>query len=273
MPELPEVETLRRSLVPRLIGRRLASVDVLSPALREPLDRRALDDLAGRRVETLRRRSKYLLVDLEAARTLVVHLGMSGRFTIVANDHPRDRHEHVVFGLDGGERLRYVDPRRFGQVFALDTQGIAADRHFVHLGIEPFDEGFDGRHLSRAAVGRRGPVKTFLMDAGVVVGVGNIYASETLWRARVHPRRSVARVSAATWQRLADAVRTTLGRAIDEGGTTLSDFRDGDGNSGYFQVSLEVYGRAGEPCRRCQRGIRRIVQSNRASYYCPGCQR
>ncbi len=273
MPELPEVEVLRRSLEPRLAGRRIERVEVRSPALREPLDRRALAALAGRRVAALRRRAKYLLIDLEGGSTLVIHLGMSGRFTVVRKNAPVARHEHVAFHLAPSGRLRLVDPRRFGLAFALPTAEIETDRHFVHLGVEPLGDGLTPETLRAAARGRRGPIKAFLMDAKVVVGVGNIYACEALWRARVHPRRSVARIGQATWANVAAAVRDVLAQAIDEGGTTLNDFTDGEGNAGYFQVSLAAYGREGEPCSRCGRAIRRIVQSNRSTFYCPGCQR
>lgn len=273
MPELPEVETVRRSLEPRLLERRIDRVDVRAPRLREPLDRPALERLAGRRVLALRRRAKYLLIDLEQDSTLVIHLGMSGRFTVVDPSAPAEKHEHLVFELDDGRRLRFVDPRRFGQALVLATDSLETDRHFAHLGIEPLDGELDGAYLRSRAVGRRGPIKSFLMDARIVVGVGNIYASEALWRARVHPRRSVARVGAETWERLADTVREVLDQAIVQGGTTLEDFVDGEGNAGYFQISLDAYGRQGEPCRRCQTGLRRIVQSNRSTFYCPRCQR
>ncbi len=291
MPELPEVEVLRRSLEPRLLDRRIERVEVRSPALREPLNRRSLGRLANRRIEGLRRRAKYLLIDLEGASTLVIHLGMSGRFTIVPADAAYERHEHLAFHLAvpqscpsgatphpgatpelSSERLRLVDPRRFGLAFALPTRKLAADRHFAHLGVEPLGEQLTAAYLRDRARGRRGPIKAFLMDAGIVVGVGNIYACEALWQARIHPRRSVARVSMATWERLTRTVRGVLARAIEEGGTTLNDFTDGEGNAGYFQVSLAAYGREGGPCHRCDRTLRRIVQSNRSTFYCPGCQ-
>jgi formamidopyrimidine-DNA glycosylase len=287
MPELPEVEVLRRSLEPHLVGDRVERVEVRAPALREPLDAQALHRaLAGRRVERLRRRSKYLLVDVEGGETLVVHLGMSGRLTLAPAAAEVEPHEHVSLSLASGRRLRFRDPRRFGLFFTLPTTEIATDRRFAHLGVEPLtavgatgddltnDDGtFSGALLWRCARGRRGPVKTFLMDAQVVVGVGNIYASEALFRAGVHPKRSVARIAAARWEALAEAVRATLAQAIAEGGTTLNDFADGDGNSGYFQVSLAVYGREGEPCPRCGEAIRRIVQTGRSTFYCARCQR
>ena len=273
MPELPEVEVVRLSLIPRILERRIDSVRVHSPGLREPFDRAALEGLRNRKVVALRRRAKYLLIDVEGAQTLVIHLGMSGHLTVVAGQSDLERHEHLAFGLDTGQRLRLVDPRRFGLAFVRPTDSLDTDPHLAHLGIEPLEGELDGAFLAGRAKGRRGPVKSYLMDGRVVVGVGNIYASEVLWLSRVHPKRSVARVSAATWERLSDNIQEVLGRAIAEGGTTLADFRDGEGNSGYFQVSLSVYDREGQSCSRCGGTIRRIVQTGRSTFYCPGCQR
>jgi formamidopyrimidine-DNA glycosylase len=278
MPELPEVEVLRRSLEPHLVGDRIERVEVTNPSLREPVDVPRLRRAArGREVVALRRRSKYLLIDLEGGWTVVVHLGMSGRLTLAPAAAPPELHEHVAFHLRSGRRLRFRDPRRFGVVFAAKTAKLDADPHFVHLGPEPLEPGLSGKVLgevlARAAVGRRGPVKAFLMDAGVVVGVGNIYASETLHRAGVHPGRSVARISRQRWERVAESAMAVLRQAISQGGTTLNDFADGEGRSGYFQVSLTVYDREGEPCLACGRPVRRIVQAGRSTFYCPGCQR
>ncbi len=274
MPELPEVEVLRRSLEPLVTGERITGVRVRNPALREPVDRRSLGRrVRGRAITGLRRRAKYLLVDLERGSTLVVHLGMSGRLTLVPAASPPAAHEHVAFRLAGGARLAFRDPRRFGMVLALPTAGLERDRRFAELGVEPLAPEFTGALLRQLAGGRRAPVKPFLMDGRRVVGVGNIYACEALFRAGVHPRRSVARIGAARWDRLARAVRSTLEQAIGAGGTTLNDFADGEGRSGYFQVSLRVYGREGEPCRRCGRELRRLVMSGRSTFYCPGCQR
>jgi len=266
MPELPEIEVLRRSLEPHLVGDRVERVEVRNRALREPIDARALSRrAAGRDIATLRRRAKYLLIDLTGGQTVVVHLGMSGRLTLAPGGAPPEPHEHAVFHLRSGRKLRLRDPRRFGLLFALPTAGLAADPHFAHLGVEPLEPGFSGGVLAAAAAGRRGPVKPFLMDATVVVGVGNIYASEALHRAGVHPARSVARISAAS--------RAVLRQAIEQGGTTLNDFADGEGRSGYFQVSLGVYDRAGEPCAACGTAVRRLVQAGRSTFYCPRCQR
>lgn len=275
MPELPEVEVLRRSLEPRLIGRRIERVEVRSPALREPLDRRTLRRrLEGRAIVGLRRRSKYLLIDVEGDSTLVVHLGMSGRLTVAPSGAPVEAHEHLAIDLAGGERLRLRDPRRFGVAFAAATAGLLErDPHFVRLGREPLSPPLTGSELAALAGGGRGPVKTFLMDAGRLVGVGNIYATESLFRAGIHPARSVARIGAGRWERLAGAVVGVLEQAIREGGMTLNDFADGTGQPGYFQVSLAVYGRDGEPCPRCSGRIRRLLQSGRSTFYCPACQR
>jgi len=274
VPELPEVEVLRRSLEPRLVGRRIERVEVLAPALREPLDRRELRRrLAGRAVTALRRRSKYLLIDVDGGSTLVVHLGMSGRVTLVPGPTPREPHEHFALRLDSGERLRLRDPRRFGLAFAATTAGLERDPHFAHLGPEPLDPPLDGAALAAIARGLAAPVKAFLMDASRLVGVGNIYATEALFRAGIHPARSVARISRERWAGLAAAVVEVLEQAIRAGGTTLNDFTDGGGNEGYFQVDLAVYGRADEPCPRCGARVRRMVQSNRSSFYCPRCQR
>jgi formamidopyrimidine-DNA glycosylase len=275
MPELPEVEVLRRSLEPRLVGRELAGAWSGGRRLREPVPAVALAELLGRCIVALRRRAKYLLVDFSGGVTVAFHLGMSGRLTLEPAGAPRHRHEHVALALAGGERLRLVDPRRFGLVLVLPGAGLEGDRHFRHLGPEPLAEGFSGGTLQHAASGRRGPVKTLLMDASVVAGVGNIYASEALHRAGIHPRRSVGRIGVERWRRLAAAVREVLAAAIEQGGTTLADFVDGAGQPGDFRVSLAVYDRAGEPCLRagCQGCVRRILQANRSTYFCPRCQR
>jgi len=294
MPELPEVEVVRRTLAPRMVGDRVARIEARAPALREPLDAAALaGDLEGRRIEAVRRRAKYLLFDVKGGRTLALHLGMSGRLTLAEAGGAADelaegaadgaaggaaaeaapgKHEHLVIHLASGRRLRFVDPRRFGLAFSLPTAAIGADPHFAHLGVEPLSDAFDGALLKAAARGRRGPVKPFLMDAKVVVGVGNIYASEALFAAGVHPRRSVARIAPARWRRLAAAVRETLERAIVQGGSSISDFVDGEGRAGYFQVTFAVYDREGLPCPRCATPVRRLVQAGRSTFYCPGCQ-
>lgn len=273
MPELPEVEVLRRSLERPLSGDRFETVRVHFPTLREPLCERRLRRLEGQEVVGLRRRAKYLLIDASGGETLAVHLGMSGRLTLVDRAAPLVDHEHLGFELASGRRLRFRDPRRFGMAFVASTESLDSDRHFRHLGVEPLSSGFDGARLAGLARGRTAPVKNFLMDASVVVGVGNIYASEALYRSGIHPRRSVARIARRRFDVLAEAVREVLAEAIEQGGTTLNDFADGEGNSGYFQVSLDVYGREGEVCPTgCGARIRRVSLSNRGTYYCPRCQ-
>lgn len=264
---------LRRSLEPRLVGRRIRAVEVRSKALREPLERAPLRALEGRTVLAVRRRAKYLWIDCSGGRTLALHLGMSGRVTLAPRGTAPEAHEHLAFELDSGERLRLRDPRRFGAAFALATRQLANDSHFVHLGIEPLDPPLDGARLAALARGCRAPVKTFLMDGRRLVGVGNIYAAEALFRAAVHPARPVSRIGDARWRRLASAVVEVLEEAIREGGTTLNDFTDGEGAPGEFQLALAVYGREGEECPRCRATIRRVVQAGRSTFYCPGCQR
>jgi formamidopyrimidine-DNA glycosylase len=227
----------------------------------------------------LRRRSKYLLAELEGGHTLVVHLGMSGRLTLATSSKAREPHEHVIFSIAPGgasrkpQRLIFRDPRRFGLVLTLRTATIDRDRHFSHLGVEPLSEAFSGGLLAERAAGRRAPAKSFLMDARNVVGVGNIYACEALFRGGIHPFRAAGRIASKRWNTLAEAVVEVLRDAIEQGGTTLQDFSDGEGLPGYFRVALEVYGREGQPCRRCRRLIRRRVLANRSTFYCPGCQR
>lgn len=270
MPELPEVETTRRGLAPHLEGRRIEAVLLRRPDLRWPIPPEIVRRLPGQRIETIERRAKYLLLHT-AAGSALVHLGMSGALRVLPDDAPPRPHDHYDLRLEGGRVLRYTDPRRFGcllwqapgQVHPL----------LAGLGPEPLGPDFDGDHLWRRAQGRTAPVKAFLMDASVVVGVGNIYAAEALFAAGIHPLRAAGRVSRARYAVLAAAVRTILAGAIRRGGTTLRDFIGPDGLPGYFVQELNVYGRASRPCRRCGAVIRRIEVGQRGSCYCPRCQR
>jgi formamidopyrimidine-DNA glycosylase len=270
MPELPEVETTRRGLLPHVVGRRIREVVVRNASLRWPVPRDLTRRLRGEAVGGIRRRGKYLLFDCGAGH-LIVHLGMSGRLTLVAADTPPGPHDHVDVRFDEGRALRFTDPRRFGAL--LWVKGDAEDHVLLKdLGMEPLDAGFTGAALQASARGRSVAVKHFLMDSHVVTGVGNIYASESLFHAGIHPLRSAGRISRARWERLAAAVRSTLERALAAGGTTLRDFASAEGHPGYFQNECAVYGRDGAPCRACGTAIRILRQGQRSTFYCPACQ-
>jgi formamidopyrimidine-DNA glycosylase len=271
MPELPEVETTRRGLVPHVVGRRFRGVVVRNPNLRWPVTRGLAAKLRGQEVLAVRRRGKYLLLDCRNGH-LLVHLGMSGRFSVLASEEPARTHDHVDLLLEGGRTLRFTDPRRFGAMLWLATP--AEDHALLRgLGLEPFESGFTGEALHRLARGRRIAVKQFLMNGRIVTGVGNIYASEALFEARVHPERSAGAITAKRWEIIAAAVRGTLERAIAAGGTTLRDFASAEGRPGYFQHEFAVYAREGKPCKRCGSRIRALRQGQRSTFFCPRCQR
>ena len=271
MPELPEVETTRRGLVPRVVGRTIQDVVVRDARLRWPVPRDLARRLRGAEVVAIRRRGKYLLFDFPKGH-LLVHLGMSGRLTMVPDDRPAKLHDHVDVRLDSHESLRLNDPRRFGAVLWI---GGAAEKHALlrGLGVEPFDPAFTGEYLHALARGRRVAVKQFIMNARVVTGVGNIYASEALFRAGIHPARPVGRISLERWNGLAQAIRDTLSLALDAGGSTLRDYVSATGEPGQFQNVTSVYDREGQPCRRCARPIKALRQGQRSTFYCAGCQR
>ena len=271
MPELPEVETTRRGLLPHLLGRRIRGAVVRNRSLRWPVPRDLGRKLRGEEVLAIRRRGKYLLFDLRSGH-LLVHLGMSGRLSLLPDDAPVRLHDHVDVQLEGRQVLRLTDPRRFGAVLWLRDP---AERHVLlrGLGLEPLEPEFTGEALHRLARGRSVAVKQFVMNGRIVTGVGNIYAAEALFRAGIHPLRSAGRISRARWDRLAAAVRETLEAALAAGGTTLRDFASADGAPGYFQGQCAVYGREGEPCIRCGTPIRALRQGQRSTFYCPACQR
>ncbi len=270
MPELPEVETTRRGLLPHVVGRTIRDVVVRNPNLRWPVPGDLRRRLRGKEVLDIRRRGKYLLFDYTDGH-LLVHLGMSGRLTLVPANKPAQVHDHVDLQLEGNGSLRLTDPRRFGAMLWLDDPS----RHVLlrGMGLEPFGEEFSGAALHRAARGRRVAVKQFLMNARIVTGIGNIYASEALFEAGVHPERSAGRISARRWELIAAAIRATLERALAAGGSTLRDFASADGRPGHFQYEFAVYGREGEPCTRCATRIRALRQGQRSTFYCPRCQR
>lgn len=270
MPELPEVEVTRIGLLPHLCGRRVSGICVRSPSLRYPLPRDLDARLIGRRLAGIVRRGKYLLFDFEAGK-LLVHLGMSGSLRLVRADLPPDKHDHVDLRF-GDLALRFRDPRRFGAILWLG-QDSGTHSLLRKLGVEPLSDGLTAKVLHEAIRARRAAIKQVLMDSHVIVGVGNIYASESLFRAGIHPSTPAYRVSRARCARLVDAVKGTLQDALAAGGSSLRDFVGSDGKPGYFQQQYFVYGRADLPCRVCGAPIRSLRQGQRSTFYCPRCQR
>ncbi|MEO1492628.1 MAG: bifunctional DNA-formamidopyrimidine glycosylase/DNA-(apurinic or apyrimidinic site) lyase [Pseudomonadota bacterium] len=288
MPELPEVETVRRGLEPVLDGQVLTEVEQRRPDLRWPLPERFAERLTGRRVTGLTRRSKWILIGLAARpdapeETWMIHLGMSGRMQIdgaatAALHHERatpGKHDHVIVRTGAGVVITYNDARRFGAMDLWPTAQIEAHPHLAGLGPEPMGNAFHAEALGAALAGRQSPIKAVLLDQRTVAGLGNIYVCEALFRAGIHPTRIAASISAPRVAALATEIVATLGEAIAAGGSSLRDYRQADGELGYFQHTFRVYDREGEPCRAegCPGTIRRIVQSGRSTFYCPKCQR
>jgi len=275
MPELPEVETTRAGLAPHVVGRTIRGVVLRRPDLRWPIPDEIREQLPGRRVTAIRRRAKYLLLDTDAGSALL-HLGMSGSLRVLPADTPVNAHDHVDLLLSHGRfeparLLRFNDPRRFGCLLWQprgQTHELLRD-----LGPEPLSADFTGDYLFERSRGRSAPIKSFLMDQRIVVGVGNIYVAEALFAAGISPLRAAGRVSRDRYQRLADAVRTILAHAITRGGTTLRDFISPDGAPGYFEQELAAYGRGGAPCPRCGRALRQAAIGQRATVWCGHCQR
>lgn len=270
MPELPEVETTRRGLEPLVVGQTIRSLAVREPRLRWPVEPSLDRRLRDRIVHDLSRRGKYLLMSIGAG-TLLLHLGMSGSLRFLPERREPARHDHFDIEFVSGAMLRFNDPRRFGSLH----WSVSPEVHWLlkNLGPEPLDSEFDGQYLWRVSRGRRVAIKTLLMNGRIVAGLGNIYANEALFRAGIHPSRPAGRVSRKRLEKLVDAVRQVLREAIRAGGTTLQDFVGGDGKAGYFQLALDVYGKAGEPCARCKRPVRIRTIGQRATYYCANCQR
>jgi formamidopyrimidine-DNA glycosylase len=275
MPELPEVETTRRGLAPHLEGRRIAAVTLRRPDLRWPIPPDVAEQLPGQRIDAIRRRAKYLLLDT-AAGSALLHLGMSGSLRVLPATTPVTAHDHVDLALDSGRILRFNDPRRFG---CLLWQPPGETHELLReLGPEPLSDAFDGtafngNYLFARSRGRSAPVKAFLMDQRVVVGVGNIYAAEALFAAGISPLRPAGKVSRERYVVLADAVKRILAHAITRGGTTLRDFINPDGAPGYFEQELSAYGRGGAPCPRCGRALKQANIGQRATVWCGHCQR
>jgi len=283
MPELPEVETVRRGLIPAMEDQIIARAQVNRPDLRWPFPENMAERLTGKRVLRLRRRSKYILADLDSGETALIHLGMSGRMLVsgdplgqFVHEHPAtEKHDHVVLDMNNGARITFNDPRRFGAMDLFATDG--ADTHplLASIGPEPLGNSFDEPYLVAALAHRNTPMKAALLDQKTVAGLGNIYVCEALFRSKIHPTRPARKVSKDRLSRLVPVIREVLRDAIEAGGSSLRDFRQADGELGYFQHSFDVYGREGAPCRTpgCNSTIRRIVQSGRSTFYCPTCQR
>jgi formamidopyrimidine-DNA glycosylase len=279
MPELPEVETVRRGLVPKLVGRRIVRLIQRRRDLRVPLPKKFAERVEGRRVLGIDRRAKYLLLRLDDGHTLIAHLGMSGRMTLhdaaSAAEHPFQRHDHVVLDTEEGWQVRFNDARRFGLMLLAADDEVPKHKLFKGLGPEPLDEAFDGASLAARLKGRRTPIKAALLDQKTLVGVGNIYACEALFLAGLSPRRSAHTVQGERAERLANAIKQVLLSSIDDGGSTLRDHVQPGGELGYFQTRFNVYDRQGAVCPTpgCGKLVRRMVQSGRSTFYCAGCQR
>ena len=270
MPELPEVETTLRGISPHVLGRRICVLVVRDARLRWPIPSDLPEKLQGQRIESLRRRGKYILICTEGG-TFIVHLGMSGSWRIAGAEQPPRKHDHHDLILDNGVCLRYHDPRRFGCLLWTEDN---PDQHplIASLGPEPLEQGFTASYLHQLAGNRQIAVKSFIMDSHVVVGVGNIYANEALFRAGIAPQRAAGAISLEQYERLVKAIRDVLEASIQQGGTTLRDFVNESGNPGYFKQTLQVYARGGEPCRICGEAILTSRMGQRATYWCPVCQ-
>lgn len=283
MPELPEVETVRRGLEPVMTGQVIARARINRPDLRWPFPPRMAERLEGQTVLRLRRRSKYILADLGSDETLLIHLGMSGRMLVsgdplgrFVHDHPApEKHDHVVLDMASGARITFNDPRRFGAMDLMPTATAEAHPLLAKLGPEPLGNTFDEDYLVAALRAKNTPVKSALLDQRIVAGLGNIYVCEALFRAGISPARRAGRIAKPRVAALVPIIRAVLSDAIAAGGSSLRDFRQADGELGYFQHAFDVYDREGLPCRHegCGGAVKRIVQSGRSSFYCPSCQR
>jgi formamidopyrimidine-DNA glycosylase len=276
MPELPEVETVCRGLAPHLVGRRFIAVEQRTEKLRIALPERFAERLIGRRVTAVARRAKYILVHLDNGAVMLAHLGMTGRMVIHGDPPPAPaRHDHVVFHTDAGDTIIFNDARRFGLITLTTVNQLDSHPLLAELGVDPIDEALSGATLASLLEGKKTPIKAALLDQKVIAGIGNIYASEILFRAGLSPRRSAHTVAGVRAERLAREIPAVLNEAIEAGGTSLRDYVQASGELGYFQHRFAVYDREGKPCPGCDcaGGVRRIVQSNRSTFYCPKRQR
>lgn len=274
MPELPEVETVRRTLVPHLVGRAFRAVQVRDTRLRLPVSVGKLERLViCQTVLGIRRRAKYLLIDLTNDHVLLLHLGMSGKLILCGEKEPLAKHDHVVWMLSDGRQLRFNDARRFGLVECLTRSEENAHPQLKKLGVEPLSEEFSSDQLFEMTRRSNKPIKNFLMDSHQIVGIGNIYACEALHLAQLNPFRAAKKLNRENCAMLTRAIKNTLNDAIEQGGTTLRDFVDVDGTAGYFAIRLQIYGREGVACLRCKSRVHRKVQAGRSTFYCSKCQK
>jgi formamidopyrimidine-DNA glycosylase len=275
MPELPEVETVRRGLALKIRGRRIVRVELRRPDLRRPFPPGLAEQLDGAQIGALGRRGKYILIDLDVDGVLLLHLGMSGRVTVDSAASPSAQHDHVVLTLDDGTVIRFNDPRRFGLIDYFRRSEAARHPLLAGLGPEPLESGFDGAYLTTKLAGKLTPIKAALLDQRIVAGLGNIYVCEALYHAGLSPRRLAASIGRGRADRLAGAIKSVLTEAIVAGGSSLRNYVQADGELGYFQHHWAVYGREGEPCPgcNCAEGVRRIAQSGRSTFYCAKRQR
>jgi formamidopyrimidine-DNA glycosylase len=273
MPELPEVETTRRGIEPYIINRRIQSIEIRESRMRWPIEE-CVHDLVGHKAECVERRAKYLLIRSKVG-TLILHLGMSGSLRICPTGHELKKHDHFIVGLEGDMEMRLHDPRRFGAVLwhGIDDGPMMEHRLLQHLGPEPLSDRFDSDYFAASCSNRKTSIKQHIMNSKTVVGVGNIYASEALFRSGIKPTRKAGNISKPRLIRLNEQIKQVLSEAIKQGGTTLRDFLREDGQPGYFKQRLQVYDRAGKPCRDCGKSIQKIVISNRSTFYCSKCQR
>lgn len=271
MPELPEVETVRRELEPHVTGNTISSAKILSPSLRSPLPQDMSELLTDKNIVSITRRAKYLLFMIDCGLTMVVHLGMTGRLSIVTKSYIPVKHDHVILFLNE-KALVYNDPRRFGLIELTKTDEINCHRLFAHLGLEPLTKNFTENYLQAKLQKRKTPIKVAIMDNVVIVGVGNIYASESLFLAAISPLRGANDLSLVELKKLVAAIKQVLQEAIESGGSSIRDFVSIDNNKGYFQHNFAVYGKAGNDCRRCGGAISKIYQGGRATFFCAGCQ-
>ena len=283
MPELPEVETVRRGLMPAILGQIISMAEVNRPDLRWPFPKNMAQRLTGARVTALRRRSKYILMDLDRGETLIIHLGMSGRMLISGfklgnffTEHPAaEKHDHVVFHMENGARITFNDARRFGAMDLATTAEVENHKFLTSLGPEPLGNSFNEGYLKGALTGKNTPIKTALLDQRIIAGLGNIYVCEVLYRSKILPTQKAATLSKLAIGKIVPTIREVLEEAISAGGSSLKDYRQTGGELGYFQHNFQVYGREGETCKEkvCKGTIKRITQAGRSSFFCPQCQR